>query len=139
MKSQLDKTICAKHTRWLWIAVLLVATALRLPAPDWDAAAPDVRLAIAAHPDERFLLGVAQATPLWGDPNATSPDFPYGHLPVYVARLFVIAAPTADPLFTLRLFSGLLGVLLVALTGAWGHALAGRRGAAGTWGALLAA
>ena len=125
--------------RWLWIAVLLLATALRLPAPDWDAPAPDVRLAIAAHPDERFLLGVAQATPLWGDPNATSPDFPYGHLPVYVARLFVMAAPGVDPLFTLRFFSGLLGVLLVALTGAWGRALAGRRGSAGTWGALLAA
>ncbi|MFN2286380.1 MAG: hypothetical protein ACK2UQ_18330, partial [Anaerolineae bacterium] len=125
--------------RWLWIAVLLLATALRLPAPDWDAPAPDVRLAIAAHPDERFLLGVAQATPLWGDPNVASPDFPYGHLPVYVARLFVMAAPTADPLFTLRLFSGLLGVLLVALTGAWGRALAGRRSTTGTWGALLAA
>ncbi len=119
--------------------MLLLATALRLPKPDWDAAAPDVRTAIAAHPDERFLLGVAQATPLWGDPCAASPDFPYGHLPVYVARLFVMVAPDADPLFTLRLFSGLLGVLLVALTGVWGRALAGRRGGAGTWGALLAA
>ncbi len=125
--------------RWLWIAVLLLATALRLPAPDWDAAAPDVRLAIAAHPDERFLLGVAQTTPLWGDPCAASPDFPYGHLPVYVARLFVMTAPNTDPLFVMRLFFGLLGVLLVALTGAWGRALAGRRNAAGTWAALLAA
>ncbi|MGC9396949.1 MAG: hypothetical protein ACP5J4_19055, partial [Anaerolineae bacterium] len=89
--------------------------------------------------DERFLLGVAQATPLWGDPCAVSPDFPYGHLPVYVARLFVMAAPGADPLFVMRLFSGLLGVLLVALAGAWGRALAGRRGPAGTWGALFAA
>lgn len=117
----------------------MLATALRLPKPDWDAAAPDVRLAIAAHPDERFLLGVAQATPLWSDPCAASPDFPYGHLPVYVARLFVITAPNADPLFVMRLFSGLLGVLLVALTGAWGRALAGRRNPAGMWGALLAA
>jgi len=139
LRVQLGKTICSKYPRWLWIALLLLATALRLPAPDWDAATPDVRTAIAAHPDERFLLGVAQATPLWGDPCATSPDFPYGHLPVYVARLFVMVAPNADPLFVLRLFSGLLGVLLVALTGAWGRALAGRRGAAGTWGALLAA
>jgi hypothetical protein len=139
LKFQLDKTIRSKHTRWLWIALLLLATALRLPAPDWDAPAPDVRTAIAAHPDERFLLGVAQSTPLWGDPCAVSPDFPYGHLPVYVARLFVMAAPTADPLFVMRLFSGLLGVLLVALTGAWGRALAGWRNAAGTWAALLAA
>ncbi len=139
MKFQLDKTIRPQYTRRLWVALLLLATALRLPAPDWDAPAPDVRLAIAAHPDERFLLGVAQSTPLWGDPCAASPDFPYGHLLVYVARLFVMVAPNADPLFVMRLFSGLLGVLLVALTGAWGRALAGRRGAAGTWGALLAA
>ncbi len=139
MTSKLDKVICSKYIRCLWIALLLLATALRLPAPDWDAVAPDVRLAIAAHPDERFLLGVAQSTPLWGDPCAASPDFPYGHLPVYVARLFVMAAPNADPLFVMRLFSGLLGVLLVALTGAWGRALAGRRGAAGTWTALFAA
>jgi len=119
--------------------LLLLATALRLPAPDWDAPSSDVGMAMAAHPDERFLLGVAQATPLWGDPNAASPDFPYGHLPVYVARLFVLVAPTADPLIALRLFSGLIGVLLVALAGAWGHTLAGRRGAAAEWGALLAA
>ncbi len=127
------------NRRWLWIAVLLLATALRLPTPDWDAPASDVSLAIAAHPDERFLLGVAQATPLWGDPCAASPDFPYGHLPVYVARLFVLAAPAADPLITMRLFSGLVGVLLVALAGAWGHTLVGRRGSAAKWGALLAA
>ncbi|HOT91820.1 MAG TPA: hypothetical protein PLJ78_10030 [Anaerolineae bacterium] len=126
-------------TRRLWIALLLLATALRLPAPDWDAPATEAGFAIAAHPDERFLIAVAQATPLWGDPCATTPDFPYGHLPVYVARLFVMAAPSVDPLITLRLFSGLLGVLLVALAGAWGRALAGNHGAAGRWGALLAA
>jgi hypothetical protein len=125
--------------RWLWIGVLLLATALRLPAPDWDAPASDVSMAIAAHPDERFLLGVAQATPLWGDPNAASPDFPYGHLPVYVARLFVMAAPAADPLITMRLFSGLVGVLLVALAGAWGRAIVGRRDPTAKWGPLLAA
>ncbi len=139
LKSQPGKATCFRYARWLWIGLLLLAAALRFPAPDWDAATPDVRTAIAAHPDERFLLGVAQATPLWGDPNIASPDFPYGHLPVYIARLFVLVAPGADPLFTLRLFSGLLGVLLVALTGAWGRALAGRRGPVGTWGALLAA
>ena len=30
---------------------------------------------MAAHPDERFLLGVAESVPLWSDPNAASPDF----------------------------------------------------------------
>ncbi len=111
----------------LWVALLLLATLLRLPFPDWDGG-------IAAHPDERFLLGVAAATPLLANPCATSPDFPYGHLPVYVGRWLVLTAPTADPLYAARLLSGLLGVLLVAVTGALGRALGGR--GAGLWGAL---
>lgn len=109
--------------RWgAWIVLLLLASLARLPAADWDAG-------IAAHPDERFLLGVAQATPLWGDPCAASPDFPYGHLPVLLGRLLVLAAPSADPLFAARLLSALVGILLVAITGALGRELAGTRGA----------
>jgi hypothetical protein len=104
----------------LWIALLLLATALRLPHPDWDAGS-------AAHPDERFLLGVAQETPLWGNPCAVVPDFSYGHLSVYVARLLVLAAPDADPLYAARLLSGLVGVLLTAAAGAWGKTLGGER------------
>ncbi len=104
----------------VWIIVLLIATALRLPAPDWD-------YGIAAHPDERFLLGVAQAVPLWGDVCAASSDFPYGHLPVYVARALVLLAPEADPLYIARLFSGLIGVLFVALAGAYGRLLIDKR------------
>ncbi|MGC9399734.1 MAG: hypothetical protein ACP5HM_11425 [Anaerolineae bacterium] len=104
-----------------WIVVFLLATALRLPFPAWDAA-------IAAHPDERFLLGVAASTPLWGDPNRAAPDFPYGHLPVYMARLLILAAPEADPLYTARLFSGLIGVALVAVGGVLGRRLAGAQG-----------
>ncbi|MBN1873446.1 MAG: glycosyltransferase family 39 protein [Anaerolineae bacterium] len=115
------------HYRSLWIALLLLATALRLPYPDWDAM--DTSFAIAAHPDERFLLGVAQATPLWGDPCDAAPGFAYGHLPVYLARLLVVAAPEADPLYAARLFSGLVGVLLVVLAGAFGRTLGGRRAA----------
>ena len=113
------------RTRLLWIGVLLLATALRLPHPDWDApplsASP--AHAIAAHPDERFLLGVAQSVPLWGDICTAQPGFAYGHLPVYLARLLIITAPEADPLYAARLLSGLLGVLLVTLTGAFGREL----------------
>ena len=109
-----------RHYHLLWIALLLLATALRLPHPDWDAGC-------AAHPDERFLLGVAQETPLWGNPCAVAPDFAYGHLSVYVARLLVLVAPDADPLYAARLLSGLVGVLLVVVTGAWGKALSGER------------
>jgi len=108
--------------RWrLWIALLLLAAAVRLPGADWDGG-------IAAHPDERFLLGVAASTPLWGDPTRAAPNFPYGHLPVTLARLLILAAPEADPLYAARLFSGLIGVVLVAEAGALGHRLAGAQG-----------
>ena len=107
--------------RCIWIALLLLATALRLPFPAWDGG-------IAAHPDERFLLGVAASTPLWGNPNRASPDFPYGHLPVTLARLLILAAPSADPLYAARLLSGLIGVVLVAVGGALGRRLTGVQG-----------
>ncbi|MEA3309607.1 MAG: glycosyltransferase family 39 protein [Chloroflexota bacterium] len=116
--------------RALWIALLLLAAALRLPFPAWDGG-------VAVHPDERFLLSVAESTPLWGDPNVASPDFPYGSLPVYLARLWINTAPDADPLYVLRLFSGLVGVLLVALAGALGRLLLDEEGA--LWAALLLA
>lgn len=103
-----------------WIGVLLLAALCRLPNSQWDAG-------IAAHPDERFLLGVAQATPLWGDPCAVSPEFPYGHLPVRVGQLLVLASPAADPLNAARLLSALCGVFLVALAGALGRELAGQQ------------
>lgn len=116
--------------RWLWLALLLLATALRLPGADWDGG-------IAAHPDERFLVDVAVATPLLGDPTLAAPDFPYGHLPLYLLRLLILAAPGADPLLPGRLLSGLMGVLLVAATGALGRRLISMRG--GFWAAALAA
>lgn len=106
--------------RWCWLVVLLLATLLRLPGADWDSG-------IAAHPDERFLVDVTMATPLWGDPTLAAPDFPYGPLPLYGLRLLMLGAPRADPLYLGRLFSGLLGVLLVAVTGALGRRLAGER------------
>ena len=99
--------------RIFWLSLLLLAAWLRLPHADWDND-------IAAHPDEQYLLGQALSTPLWGDPCAHG-DYPYGTLPLYAARLLVLAAPSADPLYAARLISGLLGVLLVALTGALGR------------------
>ena len=108
--------------RWvLWVGLLLVSTALRFAGPDWDAG-------IAAHPDERYLLGVAAAQPLYTNVCATAPDFPYGHLPVTLGRILALTAPDADPLYAGRLLSGLAGVLLVAVSGACGIALAGWRG-----------
>ena len=106
----------------LWIALLLGAAALRFVAPDWD-------VGIAAHPDERFLLGAAEVVPLMHNVCRAVPDFPYGHLPVMLARLIVMASPGADPLYAARLLSALIGVVLVALAGAAGRQLAGRKAA----------
>ncbi len=117
-----------KHSithRGLWILLLLLAAGLRFVAPDWDGA-------IAAHPDERYLIGVAQDVPLYHNVCRIEADFPYGHLPLTLAQLLVMAAPQADPLYAARLLSGLIGVALVAVTGIAARALGGR------WAALLA-
>ncbi len=107
--------------RCLWFVLVLAATGLRLPSPAWDAG-------IAAHPDERFLLGAAAATSLVGNLCAAVQDFPYGHLPVRVAQLLMITAPGADPLFAARLLSGLIGTAIVIAAGACGEQIAGREG-----------
>jgi hypothetical protein len=108
--------------RWvLWVGLLLLSTALRFVGPEWDAG-------IAAHPDERFLLGAASQHPLYTNICTAVPEFPYGHLPVTLGRLVALTAPEADPLFAARLGAGLIGVLLVAVSGACGSALAGWRG-----------
>lgn len=116
--------------RALWIGVLLAALVLRSRQPDWDAG-------IAAHPDERFILGAAQETPLGANICRTTPAFPYGHLPVVLAQVLVAVAPEADPLYAARLLSALIGVLLVVLSGACARCLAGR--SAGLLGASVAA
>lgn len=118
--------------RCAYVALLLLATALRLPGADWDSG-------IAAHPDERFLADLAVQTSLWGDPNLVAPDFPYGHFPLYLLRALVLAAPDADPLYAGRLLSGLLGVVQVATAVAFGRRLAGKRGGVLAAGMLLCA
>ncbi|HHE71720.1 MAG TPA: hypothetical protein ENL34_05510, partial [Chloroflexi bacterium] len=112
---------------WLaWLGTLILATGLRLYRPDWDGG-------IAAHPDERFLLDVAQRVPLARNPCAAAPDFPYGTFPITLIQLLAIASPDADPLFAARLLSALVGVLLVVVGGAVGSRVAG------PWGGPLAA
>ncbi len=111
--------LAAALYRWLWVCLLLVSVGIRAVSPDWDSG-------IAAHPDERYLLGVAADAPLYGNICAVAPDFPYGHLPVTLARLLVLSAPRADPLYAARLLSALVGVILVALAGGCGRWLGGR-------------
>ncbi len=106
------------------LILLIAAAALRLPHADWDAVAPG-QAGLAAHPDERYILGVAQAIPFWGDPCAVAPDFPYGHLTLYLVQPLILAAPHADPLYAARLLAALLSLLTVALTGAIARRLSG--------------
>lgn len=115
------------HFWILWCLILLISAFLRFSNPDWDQG-------VAAHPDERFLLGVAYDTPIYGSPCKIAPEFPYGHLPVTVISLMMALAPQADPLYSSRLLSSLGGVLLVVLTGCCGLRLTRSQG-----GGLLAA
>ena len=112
--------------RLAWLGILILAAGLRLYRPDWDGG-------IAAHPDERFLLDVAQRAPLARSPCAAAPDFPYGTFPITLIQLLAIASPDADSLFAARLLSALVGVLLVVAGGAAGSRVAG------PWGGPLAA
>ncbi len=114
--------VVVRRRWWFLLGLLLLAAALRFRGVDWDGG-------FALHPDERYLIGVAEATPFWGDPNRAGTDFPYGTLPLYVLRPLLALSPYADPLLAARLLSALVGLLLVAVAAAWGQALAGEDGA----------
>jgi 4-amino-4-deoxy-L-arabinose transferase-like glycosyltransferase len=117
---------------WSIIAVLLVAAALRLSGVAWDGS-------IGAHPDERYLVGVAEemARRRELDPLTVDTSFPYGHVPLYLLLLL----GRADRLMVARLLTGLLDVGTVALTAALARALMAADGwnRSRSGGALMAA
>lgn len=116
----------------LFIALLLVAAALRLSGVAWDGS-------IGAHPDERYLVGVAEglARPLRPNPFTVDSAYPYGHLPLYLLLLL----GGTDRLMAARLLTGLLDVGTVALTAALARTLiaAAGRPRLRSGGALVAA
>ncbi len=117
---------------WGLVAILLVAAALRLSGVAWDGG-------IGAHPDERYLVGVAEEMAhRWEpDPFTVDASFPYGHVPLYLLLLL----GGADRLMAARLLTGLLDVGTVALTAALARTLiaAGGRDRSRSRGALMAA
>ncbi|MGB9871132.1 MAG: ArnT family glycosyltransferase [Anaerolineae bacterium] len=121
-------------SRYLWgvTAVLLVAAALRMSGVAWDGG-------IGAHPDERYVVGMAErmAWPRRLDPFGVDPAYPYGHLPLYLFLLL----DGADRLMAARLLTGLLDVGTVALTAALARTLmaAGGRDRRHSGGMLMAA
>jgi hypothetical protein len=93
------------------LVVMLVAALLRFVGLDWDGT-------LGAHPDERYLVGVAEALH-WPDvvnPLAVDRSFPYGHFPVYALALAQGVAQDSDPLLVGRGLAALLDLGTVVLT-----------------------
>ncbi|MCJ7736715.1 MAG: glycosyltransferase family 39 protein, partial [Anaerolineae bacterium] len=109
--------------RWAKIVLLLtVCAVLRFTGLNWDGG-------IAAHPDERYIVSTAEAmrsNRTW-DPFVAAPDFPYGHVPLYLLAFSSIVAPDVDPLLLGRGFSACGSLLTVALTYLLGKEILGRQ------------
>lgn len=106
--------------RLLLLPILLLAAALRLAGLDWDGG-------IAAHPDERYVVGVAESL-RWPDrlnPLEIAPSFAYGHLPLYLLALTGGLSGDGDVLMLGRALGALCDVLVVALTFELGHSVYG--------------
>jgi len=100
--------------------VLLLAAALRFYGLNWDGG-------LGAHPDERYVVGVAENV-RWSDglnPLDIAPGFAYGHLPPYLLALLVGLVPRVDPLLVGRALSALFDLGTVALTFALARRLYG--------------
>jgi 4-amino-4-deoxy-L-arabinose transferase-like glycosyltransferase len=113
----------AKRVRF-WAAsifILMAAATVRFYGIDWDGG-------VAAHPDERHLVGVAESLRVSRFLNVfrVAPDFAYGHVPVYVLAL-ATGRDGADPLFVGRALAALFDVGTVALTLAVGRRIQGPR------------
>jgi hypothetical protein len=106
---------------WL-LALLVVAAGLRLYGLEWDGLA-------GAHPDERYLTGVADGL-AWPDrmnPLAVAPDLAYGHLPVYLLGLLLIPFQGVDPLLVGRGLAALFDLATVSLVFVLGRRVCGPR------------
>ncbi len=104
----------------LLLLLLLVAAALRFYGLDWDGG-------IGAHPDERYVVGVAEGL-RWPDrlnPFDVAPDLAYGHLPLYLLMLAGRLAPGVDLLLVGRALAALFDLGTVALTFALGRRIYG--------------
>lgn len=129
----------AKRTRlWVLLMILALAATLRCYGLDWDGGFGREG-ALGAHPDERYLVGVAEGL-RWPDrlnPLDVAPDLAYGHLPVYVLALLMALIRGADPFLLGRALALLFDLGTVAMTFALGRRVYGER--VGLLGAALIA
>jgi 4-amino-4-deoxy-L-arabinose transferase-like glycosyltransferase len=104
------------------LAILFLAAVLRLSGINWDDG-------IGAHPDERYIVGVAENL-LWSgelDPFEFAPDYAYGHIPLYLLAIVRGLAPAADALILGRVLAALFDLGTVTLTFALGRRLRDER------------
>ena len=106
----------------LLILILILAATLRFYGLNWDGG-------IGAHPDERYIVGVAESLrwPERLNPFDVAPDYPYGHLPLYLLALVAGLVPDVDPLIVGRALAALFDLGTVALTFALGRRVYGER------------
>jgi len=94
------------------IPILILGAVLRFYGLDWDGG-------IGAHPDERYVVGVAESL-RWPDrlnPFDIAPGFAYGHLPLYLlAQAVRLCSPRVDPLLVGRGLAALFDLGTVVLT-----------------------
>jgi len=104
----------------LAVLILILAAVLRLYSLNWDGG-------IGAHPDERYIVGVAESL-RWPDrlnPFDVAPDFAYGHLPLYLLAQAVGLVRGVDPPLVGRALAALFDLGTVALTFALGRRVYG--------------
>ena len=102
--------------------ILLLAAALRFYGLDWDGG-------LGAHPDERYIVGVAEGL-RWPDrlnPLEVAPDFAYGHLLPYLLAGAMGLVPRADPLLVGRALAAAFDLGTVVLTFGLGRRVYGER------------
>jgi len=102
------------------VLIFIFATGLRFYGLNWDGG-------VGAHPDERHVVGVAESLrcPERLNPFDVAPDYPYGHLPLYLLALTRNLAPGVDPLLVGRALAALFDLGTVALTFALGRRVYG--------------
>ena len=107
------------------ILLLILAVALRFYGPNWGL---DWDGGIGAHPDERYVVGVAESLRWPGrlSPFDVAPGFAYGHLPLYLLALAWSLLHDVDPLLVGQALAALFDLGTVALTFALGRRVYGK-------------
>lgn len=117
------KRSCVRSSLWLALITLLAAAgAFRFYGLNWDQQ-------IGAHPDERYIVGIASrlSFPRALNPFDAAPHLAYGHLPLYLLAVARLLVPRVDPLLLGRALSASFDLGTVIVTFALGRQLLNTR------------